>query len=188
MIPDEAVRGHTPPPWFRALPGIERIRLWSEEALPWPPLSRLIGIRTTHVVPGAVTLVVPAREALTSGPTALETAPVLSAALEVVCESVMEPGKVAVPLALHATGLRPGRAQPGNMLARCRILNSGRLYVFAEAQLEDPQGRQLWGVGSVWQINIVVDRVGAGLKNQDPKLLSTMLPVFRDAYPDIVYR
>jgi class 3 adenylate cyclase len=143
MIPDEAVRGHTPPPWFRALPGIERIRLWSEGALPLPPLSRLLGIRATHVVPGAVTLVIPASEALTSGPTAIETAPVLSAALEVVCESVMEPGKVAVPLVLHATGFRPGRAQPGNMLARCRILNSGRLYVFAEAQLEDPQGRHL---------------------------------------------
>eukprot|EP00904_Undaria_pinnatifida_P011467 jgi/Undpi1/7450/HiC_scaffold_22.g09923.m1 len=38
------------------------------------------------------------------------------------------------------------------------------------------------------QMNIVVDRVGAGVKNQDPRLLSTMLPVFRDAYPDIIYR
>ena len=67
MIPDEAVRGHTPPPWFRALPGLERIRLWSEGALPWPPLSRLIGARTTHVVPGAVTVVIPASEALNTG-------------------------------------------------------------------------------------------------------------------------
>jgi len=143
MIPDEAVRGHTPAPWFRALPGIERIRLWSEGALPLPPLSRLIGIRATHVVPGAVTLVIPASEALTSGPRAIEASPVMSAALEVVCESVMEPGKVAVPLAFHWTGFRPGRAQPGNMLAGCRILHSGRLHVFAEARLEDPQGRQL---------------------------------------------
>jgi class 3 adenylate cyclase len=143
MVPDEAVRGHTPPPWFRALPGIERIRLWSEGALPWPPLSRLIGIRTTHVVPGAVTLVIPASEALSQGPGTIEIFPALSAALEVACESVMAPGEVAVPRALHATGLRPPRAQPGNMLARCRILNSGRFYVFAEAQLEDPQGRHL---------------------------------------------
>lgn len=50
------------------------------------------------------------------------------------------------------------------------------------------QGRQLWGLGSEQQLNIVVDRVGAGIKNQDPRLLRTMLPVFRDAYPDIVYR
>ncbi len=50
------------------------------------------------------------------------------------------------------------------------------------------QGRSLWGLGSVQQMNIVVDRIGAGIKNQDPRLLGTMLPVFRDAYPDIVYR
>eukprot|EP00752_Nemacystus_decipiens_P002490 g2341.t1 len=50
------------------------------------------------------------------------------------------------------------------------------------------QGRQLWGLGSEQQLNIIVDRIGAGIKNQDPRLLRTMLPVFRDAYPDIVYR
>lgn len=43
-------------------------------------------------------------------------------------------------------------------------------------------------MGSVQQMNIVIDRVGAGMKNQDPKLLGMMLPVFRDAYPDIIYR
>ncbi len=143
MIPDEAVRGHTPPPWFRALPGIERIRLWSEGALPLPPLSRLIGIKTTHVVPGAVTLVVPASEALSAGAGGLDIIPVLPAALEVVCESVMPPGAAATPLALHISALRFSRVQPGNMLVRCRILNSGRFYVLAEAQLEDPQGRHL---------------------------------------------
>ncbi|CAN0179654.1 unnamed protein product [Ectocarpus sp. 12 AP-2014] len=50
------------------------------------------------------------------------------------------------------------------------------------------QGRQLWGLGAVQQLNIIVDRVGAGIKNQDPLLLQSMLPVFRDAYPDIVFR
>ncbi|CAN0412974.1 unnamed protein product [Ectocarpus fasciculatus] len=50
------------------------------------------------------------------------------------------------------------------------------------------QGRQLWGLGAVQQLNIIVDRVGAGIKNQDPRLLQSMLPVFRDAYPDIVFR
>ncbi|CAN0531839.1 unnamed protein product [Ectocarpus sp. 8 AP-2014] len=46
----------------------------------------------------------------------------------------------------------------------------------------------LWGLGAVQQLNIIVDRVGAGIKNQDPLLLQSMLPVFRDAYPDIVFR
>ncbi|CAN0326707.1 unnamed protein product, partial [Hapterophycus canaliculatus] len=46
------------------------------------------------------------------------------------------------------------------------------------------QGRQLWGLGSERQLNIIVDRIGAGVKNQDPRLLGTMLPMFRDVYPD----
>ncbi|CAM9866122.1 unnamed protein product [Scytosiphon promiscuus] len=50
------------------------------------------------------------------------------------------------------------------------------------------QGRQLYGLGAERQLNIIVDRIGAGVKNQDPRLLGSMLPVFRDAYPDIVYR
>ena len=143
MIPDEAVRGRTPPPWFRALSGIERVSLWPEGALPWPPVARLIGIRTTHVVPGAITLIMPASEALLSANGQLEIIPALAAALEVVCESAMARGAAAVPLAFNVTAFRPARPQPGNMLARGRVLNKGRLYVFAEVQLEDPQGRHV---------------------------------------------
>lgn len=50
------------------------------------------------------------------------------------------------------------------------------------------KGRARFGVGTTTQMNLLVDRVGAGMKNQDPSLLSSLLPVFRDAYPDILYR
>lgn len=81
-------------------------------------------------------------------------------------------------------GTPPPPPLPSDLSPPTFSLSATRLFV---AWIE-PQGRHLWGVGSVRQMNIVVDRVGAGLKNQDPRLLSTMLPVFRDAYPDIVYR
>ena len=66
MIPDEPVRGRTPPPWFRALSGIERDRAFSRGLLPAPPIARLLGCRTTHVAAGSGTVVMPASDACIS--------------------------------------------------------------------------------------------------------------------------
>ena len=60
MIVDEAVRGHVPPAWFWALPGIDRIRTFDLSQLPSPPIARLLGIRAGHVGPGSGTWVMPA--------------------------------------------------------------------------------------------------------------------------------
>jgi hypothetical protein len=69
VIPDEPVRGRTPPPWYRALSGIERVRAFSRGLLPWPPLAPLVGLRTTRVAAGTVTVAMPASDALIAGPT-----------------------------------------------------------------------------------------------------------------------
>jgi hypothetical protein len=53
VIVDEAVRGHVPPPWFWALPGIDRIRAFEQSQLSSPPIVRLLGIRAGHVGPGS---------------------------------------------------------------------------------------------------------------------------------------
>jgi len=37
VIVGEAVRGHVPPLWFWALPGIDRIRAFDQSQLPSPP-------------------------------------------------------------------------------------------------------------------------------------------------------
>jgi hypothetical protein len=52
VIVDEAVRGHVPPAWFWALPGIDRIRAFDQSQLPSPPIARLLGTRAGHVGPG----------------------------------------------------------------------------------------------------------------------------------------
>jgi hypothetical protein len=49
MIVEEPVRGSVPPPWFAALPGIDRIRAFAKGLLPLPPLFRFLGIRPAHV-------------------------------------------------------------------------------------------------------------------------------------------
>jgi hypothetical protein len=46
VIPDEPVRGRTPPPWFRALNGMERYRAFSRGLVQNWPISgaRAIGL------------------------------------------------------------------------------------------------------------------------------------------------
>jgi hypothetical protein len=60
VIDGEPVRGTIPPPWFWALPGIDRVRAFSQGLLPAPPLARLHGIRAAHVGPGSGTWTMPA--------------------------------------------------------------------------------------------------------------------------------
>lgn len=141
MIPDESVRGRTPPPWIYALPGIERARAYSRGLLPWPPLSRLLGLRTTHVAAGTATVVMPASEAMSTGSGQLELSSLMMTALRSASLTALPAGVDAVPLTYSNYFFRPARPQPGNILGRARVVNSGNLFVVAEVQVEDPDGR-----------------------------------------------
>jgi class 3 adenylate cyclase len=143
VIPDEPVRGRTPPPWFRALSGIERVRAFSRGLLPWPPMARLLGMRTTHVAAGTVTVAMPASDACIAGNGQLEIAPLMIAALEGASGTALPGGMEVVPLRFAFDPFRPAWPRPGNLLARARIVNSGNLYVFAEVQVEDSDGRHI---------------------------------------------
>jgi class 3 adenylate cyclase len=143
MIPDEPVRGHIPPPWYGALSGIERVRASSTGRLPLPPLARLLGLRTTHVVPGGITVAMPATEASLAPNGQLQIGPVMVAALEGACSTVMPSGMDFEPLKVTSDPLRPAWLRPGNLLARARVVSSGKLFVLAEVQVEDSDGRHL---------------------------------------------
>src|SRR5262249_12374863 len=52
-------------------------------------------------------------------------------------------GMDALPLTITANYFRPPRPQPGNLLARARVVNASRLFIFGEAEIEDPQGRRI---------------------------------------------
>lgn len=143
MIPDEAVRGRTPPPWFRALSGIERVRSFSRGLLPWPPIARLLGHRTTHVAAGTVTMAMPASDACITPHGQLEFTPLMIAALENASATPLMAGMEAVPMRFTFKAFRPAWPSNGNLLARARVINDSALFVFAEVQVEDSNGRHL---------------------------------------------
>jgi class 3 adenylate cyclase len=143
MIPDEPVRGRPPPPWFRALSGIERYRAFSRGLLPAPPLGRLLGSRTTHVAAGTVTVVMPASDACIAGNGQLEITPVMVAALEAASATALPAGVDVVPMRFTLKAFRPAWPGKGNLVARARVINDSSLYVFAEVQVEDPDGRHV---------------------------------------------
>ncbi len=148
MIPDEPVRGRTPPPWFRALSGLERMRAFSRGLVLTPPIARLLGCRTSHVAAGTATIVMPASDACVSPNGQLEIVPLSIAALEWVSLTALPEGVDVVPTRFTFNGFRPAWPGRGNLLARARVVNDSNLFVFAEVQVEDPEGRYL-GQGSL---------------------------------------
>ena len=143
MIPDEPVRGRTPPPWYFSLSGIERIQAFSRGLLPWPPICRLLGMRTTHVAAGTVTIAMPASEACVATNGQLEFVPLLMRALESASSTALAAGMDAVPLCFRIEPFRPALPRAGNLLARARVVNSSNLFIFAEVQVDDPDGRHI---------------------------------------------
>jgi uncharacterized protein (TIGR00369 family) len=142
VILDEPVRGSVPPPWFGALPGIERIRTFINGVLPLPPLFRLLGIRPANVGPGSGTWTMPASAAL-AGAGTLEISAFVETALTGVATTALAAGAQVVPLTFVINHFRPIRPQSGNLLARGRVVNASRFFVFSEVEIEDPQGRQV---------------------------------------------
>ena len=143
MIVDEAVRGHVPPLWFWALPGIDRIRAFEQSQLPSPPIARLLGIRAGHVGPGSGTWVMPATGWSSIATGELELSMFAETAATGVAMTTLAPGLDVEPVSLVLNAFRPTRPLAGNLLARARVVNASRLYVFVEIEVEDPQGRKV---------------------------------------------
>ena len=143
MIVDEAVRGHVPPLWFWALPGIDRIRAFDQSQLPSPPIARLLGIRAGHVGPGSGTWVMPATGWSSIATGELEVSMLAETAATGVAMTTLTPGLDVEPVSLALNYFRPTRPQAGNLLARARVVNASRLFVFVELEIEDPNGRKV---------------------------------------------
>src|SRR5262249_3467765 len=60
-----------------------------------------------------------------------------------VATTTLAPGLDVHPISLALHGFRPTRPQTGNLLARARVVNASRLFVFVQFEIEDPQGRQI---------------------------------------------
>lgn len=156
MIPDEPVRGLTPPPWVGALSGIERCRAYSRGLLPATPMARLFGYRLTHVAAGTVTLVMPANDTSIAGLGQLEMSAPMVAALEGACNTALPAGFDVLPLRLNFDPFRPAWPGRGNLLCRARVVSSSNLFVNAVVQIEDSEGRHVAQAslhGAVLRIN-----------------------------------
>src|SRR5262245_27270736 len=85
----------------------------------------------------------PASDACIAGNGQLEIAPVMVAALEGASSTALPAGVDIVPMRFTLKAFRPARPGKGNLVARARVVNDSSLYVFAEVQVEDPDGRHL---------------------------------------------
>lgn len=143
MIPDEPVRGRTPPPWVGALSGIERCRAYSRGLLPATPMGRLFGCRSTHVAAGTVTLASPTGEATVAANGQIEISAPMVSALEGACHTALPAGFDIAPLRFTLDPFRPAWPGRGNLLCRARVVNSSDLFVFSVVQVEDSEGRHI---------------------------------------------
>jgi class 3 adenylate cyclase len=73
----------------------------------------------------------------------LESELLQETALTEVAMTTLPPGMDAVPISITTNYFRPPRPQPGNLLARARVVNASRFFVFSEVEVEDPQGRRI---------------------------------------------
>jgi len=143
MIPDEPVRGLTPPTWVGSLSGIERCRAYSRGLLPATPMGRLFGYRLSHVAAGTVTLVMPANDTSIAGLGQLEISAPMVSALEGACNTAIPAGFDILPLRLAFDPFRPAWPGRGNLLCRARVVSSSNLFVNAVVQIEDSEGRHV---------------------------------------------
>jgi class 3 adenylate cyclase len=143
VIHEEPARGSVPPPWFWSLSGFDRMRAFSDGLLPWPPLSRLTGMRMSHVDAGATTWTVPASDWLVGFGGLLDLTLVVETALTGAALTTAPSGSTVTPVTFSVNHFRVPRAARGNVIAHARVVNSSSLFVFTEVHVQDPDGRPL---------------------------------------------
>ena len=85
----------------------------------------------------------------------------------------LPPDKLGRPVLLYRSALhKPGQIDPQRFTR----------YVIQQTE----RARLQYGLGTEVQSIVIVDRIGSGLKNQDPALLKVLLPVIVDHYPEVV--
>jgi class 3 adenylate cyclase len=153
-VTDEAVRGVVAPPWLVSLPGIKRVRLYSDGLLPLTPFARLCGFGLGHVSVGSLTATMKASGIL-AFPPLYNLSPLFVQALRAGALTAVGPGEQIDPVSVSAQYSRPARPQPGNFLAHVRVANASSAFVSCTADIEDPVGRLVASVGSQWRVRRV---------------------------------
>lgn len=77
----------------------------------------------------------------------LEIWPLVADALGSAQQTAVGAGQIAQPLTMATNHFRRARAGSGNLTARARVLNASNHFIYAEAQVEDNEGRQIASCG-----------------------------------------
>jgi class 3 adenylate cyclase len=182
-ITDEPVRGTVAPPWLRSLSGIERMRLYARRVLPATPIARLTGFGIGHVSSGTLTGTLKASAHLVMPP-AYNLSALSTQALYACGITAVEPGMDLDPITNSVQYFRPPRPQPGNFLARARVLNSSSYFVSCTAEIEDPVGRLVGFAASQWGVRRIEPpppSAPASIEPTDDAVYSTPDPPERPA-------
>jgi class 3 adenylate cyclase len=155
------------------------MRAFSRSLVPAPPIARLLGYRATHVAAGTTTIVMPASDVSIAGNGQLEIAPPTITALESASLTALPGAMDIVPLRFSFKGFRPAWPGKGNLMARARVVNDSNLFVYAEVQVEDPDGRHL-GQGS---LHSMIQTVEPAPPSPPPRMTRIEAPVYETPDP-----
>ena len=147
---DEPIRGAVPGPAAFELTGIDHARALAHGNIPRPPLSRLTGVRVTHVAPGSATATGPVSPWLLLPDGSADYRVLAGTAIETAVLTGLPPGTDVCVVALSVHPLRATSLDSDNLVARARTVHGGRNFMFAEATVEDAAGRTVaFATGSI---------------------------------------
>ena len=135
--------GHFDPRVF-GLSGLEQLRSFFKGLGLPPPLAHLTGMFITEVQPGAVTFTMPATEWLLSPPGYIQLgvlAMLADGSLGCSIQTALPPATPYTTSDLSISFLRPVVADGGALIARGRLIHSGRSLALSDVEIEDANGR-----------------------------------------------
>lgn len=127
------------------------MRLYARRVLPATPIARLTGFGIGHISSGTLTGTLKASGHLVMPP-AYNLSALSTQALYACGLTAVEAGTDLDPIVNSVQYFRPPRPQPGNFLARARVVNSSSYFVSCTAEIEDPVGRLVGFAASQWGV------------------------------------
>lgn len=140
---DEPVRGGFPDPPFFSLSGLDQMRAFQRGLVLPSPVSHLVGIRLTQLGSGTAVGVLPLSPWLQLGDGTVDIKLPIEVAARAAVMTTVPGGYEATTATMAVHHLRPCTMRSESVIARARVLNTGRTFTVTEVLVEDAVGRAL---------------------------------------------
>jgi len=140
---DEPVRGGFPDPAFFSLPGVEQLRAYQRGLVLPAPVCHLTGFRLTQLGSGTAVVSIPLSPWLQLGDGTVDFKIAAEMAAYCAVLSTAPGGSEATIATLAVHHLRPCTLHSESVIARGRVLNTGRTFTVVEVLVEDALGRAI---------------------------------------------